>query len=92
MPRTFDPDIIEDMAHYIIEHNATVRQAAERFGVCKSTVYYDVTVLLKEINFRLYKMVGAVIAFNKAMRAYRGGKAPKSKRRKHSQKGADDER
>ena len=32
-----------DIAHYIIEENATVRQAAKRFGVSKSTVHTVVT-------------------------------------------------
>ena len=32
-----------DIAHYIIEENATVRQAAKKFGVSKSTVHVDVT-------------------------------------------------
>ena len=31
------------VAHYIIEHNATVRQAAGAFGVSKSTVHKDLT-------------------------------------------------
>lgn len=30
------------IANYIIDHNATVRQTAERFGVSKSTVHTDV--------------------------------------------------
>lgn len=33
-----------DIAHYIIEENATVRQAAKKFGVSKSTVHADVTI------------------------------------------------
>ena len=32
-----------DIAHYIIEENATVRQAAKRFEVCKSTVHIVVS-------------------------------------------------
>ena len=30
-----------DIAEYIIENNATVRQAAKKFGVSKSTVHKD---------------------------------------------------
>ena len=33
-----------DIAHYIIEENATVRQVAKRFGVSKSTVHMVVTM------------------------------------------------
>lgn len=40
-------DYIEEramnIANYIIEHNATVRQAAKEFGVSKSTVHMVVT-------------------------------------------------
>ncbi|MDE6320453.1 MAG: sporulation transcriptional regulator SpoIIID [Lachnospiraceae bacterium] len=32
-----------NIANYIIEHNATVRQAAKEFGVSKSTVHTVVT-------------------------------------------------
>ena len=32
-----------EIAYYIIEHNATVRQTAKHFGVSKSTVHTDVT-------------------------------------------------
>ena len=33
-----------DIAHYIIANNATVRQAAKKFGVSKSTVHMVVTM------------------------------------------------
>ncbi|MBC7960102.1 MAG: sporulation transcriptional regulator SpoIIID [Vallitaleaceae bacterium] len=32
-----------DVATYIIEANATVRQTAKKFGISKSTVHTDVT-------------------------------------------------
>jgi putative DeoR family transcriptional regulator (stage III sporulation protein D) len=32
-----------EIANYIIESNATVRQAAKKFGISKSTVHMDVT-------------------------------------------------
>lgn len=32
-----------EIAHYIIEHKATVRQTAKQFGVSKSTIHIDVT-------------------------------------------------
>ena len=31
------------IANYIIDHNATVRQTARRFGINKSTVNIDIT-------------------------------------------------
>jgi len=33
-----------EIANYIIENNATVRQAAKHFGISKSTVHMDVTI------------------------------------------------
>lgn len=33
-----------EIATYIIEHNATVRQTARQFGISKSTVHIDVTI------------------------------------------------
>ena len=33
-----------EIAHYIIENRATVRQTAKEFGVSKSTVHTDVTI------------------------------------------------
>ena len=33
-----------DIANYIIENNATVRQAAKQFGISKSTVHAVVTI------------------------------------------------
>ena len=32
-----------EIAYYIIEHEATVRQTAKQFGVSKSTIHKDVT-------------------------------------------------
>ena len=31
-----------EIANYIIDHNATVRQTAARFGISKSTVHIEV--------------------------------------------------
>ena len=40
-----------DIANYIIEHNATVRQTAKQFGISKSTVHKDDGVIIR-IEFR----------------------------------------
>ena len=42
MKRYIEERAIE-IANYIIENNATVRQAAKKFGVSKSTIHIDVT-------------------------------------------------
>ena len=47
-------DTVEERAAalgaYIIEHNATVREAAKRFGISKSTVHKDVTYRLRRAS------------------------------------------
>lgn len=63
------------LALYIIEEKTTVRQAAGRFGVSKSTVHKDVTERLEKINPCLYRQVEDVLLQNKRERHLRGGEA-----------------
>ena len=44
-----------EIAAYIIDNNATVRQTAKQFGISKSTVHKDVTERLIQINPALAK-------------------------------------
>ncbi len=67
------------LAHYIIETKDTVRGAAKRFGISKSTVHKDVSERLKKINPALAKEVRVVLDENKAERHIRGGLATKRK-------------
>ena len=39
-----------EIANYIIQEKATIRQTAKKFGVSKSTVHKDVTERLFQIN------------------------------------------
>ncbi len=73
-----------DLALYIIEHNATVRQAAKQFGVSKSTVHKDVTGRLFVINRSLFEQTQAVLAQNKSERHLRGGAATREKYRRRT--------
>lgn len=68
-----------ELAKYIIQNNATVRQAAAKFGISKSTVHKDVTDRLRLTNRRLYEEVKTVLEENKAERHIRGGMATKAK-------------
>lgn len=43
-----------DLAHYIIDTGDTVRGAAKKFGISKSTVHKDVSERLKKINPALF--------------------------------------
>ena len=68
-----------ELAHYIIETNSTVRAAANKFRVSKSTVHKDVTERLLEISPGLAQEVKEVLDNNKAERHLRGGMATKEK-------------
>ena len=68
-----------DVAHYIIESNATVRQTAKKFGISKSTVHKDVTDRLAQINPALAKQAIRVLDRNKSERHIRGGMATREK-------------
>lgn len=68
-----------ELAEYIVENNATVRAAAKKFGVSKSTVHMDITKRLRISNPPLYFSVRKVLDTNKAERHIRGGLATKEK-------------
>ena len=76
-------DYIEErainIATYIIENNATVRQTAKKFGVSKSTVHKDVTDRLTQVNPSLAAEARKVLDVNKSERHIRGGMATKEK-------------
>ncbi|MDO5156681.1 MAG: sporulation transcriptional regulator SpoIIID [Eubacteriales bacterium] len=76
-------DYIEErainVAHFIIEKKATVRQAAKAFGISKSTVHKDVAERLLYINPTLAEEIREVLDVNKAERHIRGGMATKEK-------------
>ena len=68
-----------DIAKYIIENNATVRQTAKQFGISKSTVHKDVTERLMQVNPSLAKEARKVLDVNKSERHIRGGLATREK-------------
>ena len=68
-----------DLAVYIIESNATVRAAAKKFGISKSTVHKDLSERLQQFNKPLYLQVKEVLEKNKAERHIRGGIATRMK-------------
>ena len=68
-----------ELAHYIIDSKDTVRGAAKKFGISKSTVHKDVSERLKKINPSLAKQVRVILDENKAERHIRGGMATKMK-------------
>lgn len=76
-------DSMEDrackLAVYIIENRTTIRAAAGKFGVSKSTVHKDLTERLKRCNQGLYLQVKEILEVNKAERHIRGGIATRNK-------------
>lgn len=68
-----------ELAQYIIENKATVRAAASKFGVSKSTVHKDLSERLEHINKALYLQAKEVLEKNKAERHIRGGIATRKK-------------
>ncbi len=67
------------LGEYLITHQATVRSAAQVFGVSKSTVHKDVTHTLKSVNRGLYREVQKLLFKNKQERHLRGGEATRLK-------------
>ena len=68
-----------ELAVYMIETGATVRCAAEKFGISKSTVHKDIQNRLPRYNQFLYQQVRKVLDTNKQERHIRGGMATKRK-------------
>lgn len=66
-------------AQYIVENNATVRQAGKYFGRSKSTIHKDIRDKLPQINHALAVEASRVLDVNFAERTMRGGLATKAK-------------
>ena len=69
----------ERLAQYIVENRTTVRAAAQKFGISKSTVHKDLSERLPAFNRPLYLQAKAVLEENKAQRHIRGGIATRKK-------------
>ncbi len=70
-----------DIARYVAERKVTVRDAAKRFGISKSTVHKDLRDRLPKLDKQLYREVDKVLNFNLAERHIRGGEAIRRKYR-----------
>lgn len=68
-----------ELAVYMIETGSTVRRAAQKFGISKSTVHKDLQNRLPKCNKVLYEQVRTVLERNKSERHIRGGMATKRK-------------
>ncbi len=76
-------DYIEErtitLAQYLIESKSTIRAAAKKFNISKSTVHKDVAHRLRYLNSALYREVKSVLENNKEERHIRGGLATREK-------------
>ena len=81
MPDTMEQRACE-LAVYMIETGATVRAAAQHFGISKSTVHKDLSQRLPQYNRLLYEQVRKVLDINKQERHIRGGMATRQKYKK----------
>ena len=69
----------QQLAVYIIEGRTTIRAAAKKFGISKSTVHKDLSERLEQCNRPLYLQVKEILEQNKAERHIRGGIATRRK-------------
>ena len=79
MKKVYIEERAVELAHYIIDSKDTVRGAAKKFGVSKSTVHKDITERLKKINLSLANEAKKVLDENKAERHIRGGEPTRLK-------------
>ncbi len=68
-----------ELGEYILENKTTVRAAAKKFHISKSTVHKDVSDRLQNVNPQLYVEVRRILDINKAQRHIRGGIATRQK-------------
>ena len=64
-----------EIAQYIIDTKATVRQAAKEFKISKSSVHKDMSERLPQISKTMAREVKKILEINKAERHIRGGHA-----------------
>lgn len=74
-----------ELAEYILANESTVRKAAKKYNISKSTVHKDITERLMILDPTLAVKVHKVLEKNKQERHIRGGMATKEKYLKLSQ-------
>ena len=72
-------DRSRQLAVYMIDTGATVRTAAKRFGISKSTVHKDLCQRLPLCDPVLYRQVREILDRNRRERHIRGGLATRRK-------------
>lgn len=80
--RNYINERVISLAEYIVETKSTVRSAAKKYGISKSTVHKDVAFRLKNIDSYLFEEVRKVLDNNRETRHIRGGNATREKYKK----------
>lgn len=79
---TIPPDLAQRclrIAAYMLEHHATIRQAAKAFGLSKSSIHKDMHQRLPLLHESVGQQVALLLQYNKAVRHLRGGAATRQK-------------
>lgn len=66
-------------ARDIVDNNSTIRATAQKFGVAKSTVHYDLKNRLRYYDYDLYLQVRDILISNFNEKHIRGGMATRQK-------------
>lgn len=75
---------IINIANFILDKNLTIRKAGEIFNTPKSTLHYNVTTRLRQIDYKLYLKLHLYLQKNFKEKHIRGGLATKKKYSKMS--------
>lgn len=70
---------IQNVANFILDNNLTIRKAAKIYNIPKSTLHYNVTKKLVNINYNLYLKLHKYLQINFNEKHIRGGLATKNK-------------
>lgn len=70
---------IINLANFILDNNLTIRKTAKIYNMPKSTLHYNVTKKLIEINYNLYLKLHRYLQQNFKEKHIRGGMATKHK-------------
>ena len=79
LAKTYIEERAIELAHFVVENKSTVREAAKKFYISKSTVHKDIVERLQVFDRELYLQVKQVLDENKAERHLRGGMATRKK-------------
>lgn len=70
---------VNEISDYIEETKCTIRDAAKKFGISKSTVHKDMTERLLGIDSNKYKIIDQIFQKHLEIRHIKGGESTKNK-------------